>query len=55
MACASVNGRQYWGGYHPTIEAADAAARALRAKLHTHDDHDEWVRVAAPPNNDEAA
>ena len=55
MASAKVNGRQYWGGYHPTIEAADAAARALRAKLHTHDDHDEWVRAAAPPNNGEAA
>lgn len=43
-AYASLNGHQYYGGYHSTIEAADKAARALRAKLHTHDDHDEWVR-----------
>lgn len=38
------NGRNYWGGYHSTLEAADEAARALRAELHTHDDHDEWLR-----------
>lgn len=43
QARAMLNGRYYFGGYHPTIEAADAAARALRAQLHTHDDHDEWV------------
>lgn len=37
------NGRDDWGGYHSTLEAADKAARALRAQLHTHDDHEEWV------------
>lgn len=41
-AHANLNGRKYWGGYHSTLEAADQAARALRAKLHTHDDHSEW-------------
>lgn len=55
MAYASVNGRQYWGGYHPTLEAADAAARALRAQLHTHDDYDQWVKTqAASAENAEA-
>ena len=55
-ARAILNGRYYWGGRHSTIEAADAAARALRAQLHTHDDHDEWVKTqTAPPKNDEAA
>lgn len=46
---ATLNGRRYHGGYHPTIEAADKAARALRARLFTHDDHDEWPhnKVAA--------
>lgn len=43
-AHARLNGRQYFGGYHSTIEAADQAARALRAKLHTHDDHDQWLK-----------
>ena len=43
-AYAKLNGRKYWGGYHPTIEAADAAARALRAELFTHDDHEQWQK-----------
>lgn len=42
QAQARLNGRLYSGGYHPTIDAADKAARALRARLFTHDDHDEW-------------
>ena len=44
QARAKLDGRYYWGGYHPTIEAADKAALALRKELHTHDDHDEWLR-----------
>lgn len=39
-----LNGRDHCGGYHSTIEAADKAARALRAELFTHDDHDEWLQ-----------
>lgn len=41
-AYARLNGRYYSGGLHPTLEAADRAARALRAQLFTHDDHSEW-------------
>lgn len=41
-ARAKLNGRQYHGGLHPTLEAADAAARALRAQLFSHDDHHVW-------------
>lgn len=41
---AGLNGRYYWGGYHSTIEAAEDTARALRAQLHTHDDHDQWLK-----------
>lgn len=41
---ARIAGRPYWGGYHGTQEAADQAARALRAQLHTHDDHDQWAQ-----------
>lgn len=44
VAYASLEGRRYHGGYHPTVEAADAAARVLRKELHTHDDHDQWVK-----------
>lgn len=40
----SLNGRTHWGGCHSTLEAADKAARALRKELHTHDDHDQWVK-----------
>lgn len=41
-ARATLNGRTYHGGLHSTLEAADQAARALRARLFTHDDHSEW-------------
>lgn len=55
-AYARLNNRLYFGGYHSTVEAADRAARALRAQLFTHDDHDQWVQAqTAPPKNDEAA
>lgn len=55
-AYARLNGRLYYGGHHATLEAADRAARALRAELFTHDDHDQWLKgQAAPPKNDEAA
>lgn len=55
-ATARLHRRNYFGGYHSTLEAADRAARALRAELFTHDDHEQWVKTkAAPPNNDEAA
>lgn len=37
-------GVRYSGGRHSTIEAAAAAARALRKELFTHDDHDEWIK-----------
>ena len=54
-AQVQLNGRFYYGGYHPTLEAADAAARALRAQLFTHDDHEQWVKTqAAPAENAEA-
>ena len=42
-AQATLNGRTYHAGYHPSIEAADKAARALRAQLHSHDDHEQWL------------
>lgn len=42
-ANAKFDGRYYWGGYHSTIQAADTAAKALRAELFTHDDHEEWI------------
>lgn len=38
-----LNGRPYCGGRHSTLEAANAAAKALRAQLFTHDDHEEWL------------
>ena len=44
---ATLEGRQYYAGYHSTLEAADRAARALRAELFTHDDHDQWVASQA--------
>ena len=44
IASVCLEGRIYRGGSHSTLEEAEAAAKALRAKLHTHDDHDEWLR-----------
>lgn len=44
QAYAQLNGRRHHGGLHSTLEAADKAARALRAELHTHDDHDKWLK-----------
>lgn len=38
-----LDGLQHWGGYHSTLHEAEAAAKALRAQLHTYDDHEEWV------------
>lgn len=49
-ARATLNGRLYHGGYYPTLEAADKAARALRAELFTHDDHDEWLNKQEETN-----
>lgn len=54
-AYARLNNRLHYAGHYSTLEEADRAARALRAELFTHDDHDEWVRAAAPPVNDGAA
>lgn len=34
------NGKQYWGGYHDTAEAAAEAAREIRNRLFTHNDRD---------------
>lgn len=42
-AQVTLNGRQYFGGLHPTVEAASIAVKALRAQLHTHDDYDVWI------------
>lgn len=39
-----LGGRSYFGGRYSTLEEADAAARALRAALFTHDDHDQWIK-----------
>lgn len=39
-----LNKRPYYGGRHSTLEAAESAAKALRARLFTHDDHDQWVK-----------
>lgn len=51
-----LNGRNYSGGKYSTLEEAERAAKALRADLYTHDDHDEWVKTqAAPPVNGGAA
>lgn len=50
-AYTSLNGRRYHGGFHATLEAASQAARALRAQLHTHDDHDEWVLMQKAKEN----
>lgn len=37
------NGREVHVGYFPTREEAEAAVRAKRAELFTHDDHDQWA------------
>ena len=51
-----LTGRNYSGGKYSTLEEAERAAKALRASLYTHDDHDQWVEAqAAPPKNDGAA
>lgn len=34
------DGKQYWGGYHDTPEAAGEAAREIRNRLFTHNDRD---------------
>ncbi len=34
------NGKQHWGGYHDTAEAAAEAAREIRNRLFTHNDRD---------------
>ena len=53
---ARLHNRNYFGGLYSTLEAADDAARALRADLYARDDHAQWVKAqAAPPNNDGAA
>ena len=36
-------GRKHWGGSHKTVAEAEAAATALRIKLHTHNDMDRAV------------
>lgn len=41
-ALATLGGRQYFGGRYATLEEASDAAKALRAKLFTHDDHEAW-------------
>lgn len=56
LVSVQLNGRTYSGGRYSTLEEAERAAKALRANLHTHDDHEQWVASqTAPPNNDEAA
>lgn len=42
-----LNGRDYWGGRYPTLEEAAGAVKDLRARLHTHDDYDEWLNRTA--------
>lgn len=37
------DGKHYWGGRHGSLAEADVVARALRAKLFSHDDHEEWA------------
>jgi hypothetical protein len=40
QARAALNGREYSGGYYATVGEAEAAAVALRNRLHTHNDVD---------------
>lgn len=42
-ACVCSNGKSYYFGVHETIEEADLAAQAGRAKLFTHDDYSKWL------------
>lgn len=42
MARVGHNGNYIFVGYFATIPEAEAAARAKRAELFTHDDHHEW-------------
>lgn len=44
-----LNGRTYSGGKYSTLVEAERAAKALRADLYTHDDHDQWVASQAAP------
>ena len=37
------NGKCYYAGSYATIPEAEAAVRAKRAELFTHDDHDQWT------------
>lgn len=46
----SLNGRQYHGGFHSTIEDADKAAKDLRAKLFTHSEGSGPVDCHPTPN-----
>ena len=48
VARVTFNYRNYSGGTHDTLAEAEAAAIALRKRLFTHDDHDEWAhRIGA--------
>lgn len=40
---AQLNGRVHNGGCYSSLSEAEVAAKALRAKLFTHDDHEEWL------------
>lgn len=40
---AQLNGRVHHGGCYSSLSEAEVAAKALRAKLFTHDDHEEWI------------
>lgn len=40
---AQLNGRVHHGGCFSSLGEAEVAAKALRAKLFTHDDHEEWI------------
>ena len=46
---STLKGRTYFGGYHSTLEGADSAAQALRSRLYTHDDHEQWVSMQKAP------
>lgn len=44
-ARVQLDGKTYSGGLHPTLEDAARAVRVLRAQLHTHDDHHDWLQT----------